>query len=230
MREVNGRFRVKDLTGQKFGRLTVMELTGKKTKSGNAIWICQCECGNITEADSGSLRVGYKVSCGCFAKDHARSLNISHGGRNERLYLVWMDMRRRCRDEKDENYKNYGGRGIKVCKEWQDYAVFRNWALTHGYDKNAKYSTCTLDRIDVNGNYEPSNCRFVNMKVQCNNKRNNRVIEFNGETMTAVQWARKLGMNDSIVSKRLNAGWSIERALTEPPRVTKRTVSSAKAV
>ena len=163
------KFQVRDLTGQRFGRLAVLELTGKKTKSGNVIWKCRCDCGNVTEADSGSLRVGYKISCGCFQRDHARALNMSHGGRNERLYLVWMDMRRRCRDENDKNYCNYGGRGIEVCEEWQDYETFREWAVTHGYDRDAKRGECTLDRIDVNGNYEPRNCRWVDLKTQANN-------------------------------------------------------------
>ena len=214
-----------DIAGQKFGKLVALYPTGKKTKhGGNAIWMCQCDCGNYTEANTGALRCGGKKSCGCAVIEHTSNLNKTHGGRKERLYLVWMDMRRRCRDPKDENYKNYGGRGISVCQEWDsDYSAFRSWSEETGYDDKAESHKCTLDRIDVNGNYEPSNCRWVDMKTQCNNRRNNVMIAFRGEVKSQAEWSRVLGFNQTLIRKRLAAGWDVERALTEQPRVTKRT-------
>lgn len=226
------KFQVKDISGQRFGRLTVVELTGKKTKSGNAIWLCQCDCGKFTEADSGSLRVGDKVSCGCYTKDRMSVLNKTHGGRNEKLYLVWMNMRRRCNDPKDVNYSNYGGRGIRICHEWENYAEFRKWAIASGYDPNAMKSQCTLDRIDVNGNYEPENCRWADLIMQANNKRTNRTITYNGKTQSMKQWSEELGIKYSLLQKRLYAGWKFEDAISKPLREVGRkdSIQSATAV
>lgn len=215
-----------DISGQRFNKLTALYPTGEKSKNGhNAIWMCLCDCGNLTKANTGQLRCGGKKSCGCAVIEHASNLNRIHGGREERLYSVWIDMRRRCSDPKDRNYKNYGGRGISVCDEWAtDYSAFREWAVSAGYDELAARGVSTLDRIDVNGNYEPVNCRWVNSKTQCNNKRNNVSITYDGKTMTATEWSRYLGFSRNLVWKRLNAGWSVERALTKKPRVTKRRI------
>lgn len=213
-----------DLTGKRFGRLVAIEDTGEKTKSGhNCIWLCLCDCGNYIKSDTGDLRSGTTKSCGCLRRERMGELNKTHGGRNDRLYLVWMDMRRRCRDEKDVQYKNYGGRGIKVCNGWNDYAAFRKWAYQTGYDDTAQPGKCTLDRIDGNGDYCPENCRWVSMVVQANNKRNNLLLTANGKTMTAAQWERFLGLPKSILSVRKKAGWSDERALFTPPRKTIKT-------
>ena len=209
---------IRDFTGQRFGKLTVIELTDKRTKSKNVIWKCKCDCGNTTEADSGELGSGSKKSCGCIVSERAKTLNRTHGGRNDRLYLVWMDMRRRCRDVNDHNYTNYGGRGIKVCDEWQNYPAFKEWAIKNGYNPYAERSKCTLDRINVNGNYEPSNCRWVDVITQCNNKRNNRLITHNGITQTITMWAREYDMKPALLHKRLNAGWDFERAVSTPSR------------
>lgn len=203
-----------ELTGQRFGRLTPIEWTGKKTKSGhNYIWLCKCDCGNYVEVSTGDLRSGSTVSCGCYTRDRMSKLNRTHGGRKERLYLVWMDMRRRCRDPKDVEYENYGGRGISVCDEWQSYEPFRAWAMSHGYDETAKQGQCTLDRIDTNKGYYPENCRFVDMKVQCNNKRNNCLVTYNGKTQTAAQWERELWLKRGSVAKKIKQGCSVEKAL-----------------
>lgn len=204
-----------NLTGQKYNRLTALYFTGKKTKRGhNNIWMCVCDCGSLVEVDTASLRSGATKSCGCYTRDRMAQLNKTHGGRNERLYLVWMDMRRRCNDPKDANYKFYGARGISVCKEWEDYAVFREWACQSGYDKTAKRAKCTLDRIDVNKGYCPENCRWVDMVIQQNNKRSNLYITYNGKTQTAAQWEREIGLPRCVVAKRIRRGWSIERALS----------------
>lgn len=205
-----------DITGKRFGRLTAIEFTGKRTKpSGNAIWLFQCDCGNLTERPIPPSKIK-NPSCGCYVRDRASTLNKTHGGRHDRLYLVWMDMRRRCFDKKDKGYKHYGGRGITVCNEWKDYEVFRKWAYSNGYDETAQSHKCTIDRIDVNGNYEPQNCRWVDNKAQCNNRRNNRMIEYRGRVQTLRQWSDELGFSYSLVSKRLYAGWNVEKAFTQP--------------
>lgn len=208
---------VLDLTGQRFGRWTALYDSGRKTIGGNHYWMCKCDCGTIKEVDTGMLRFGDSKSCGCHRRDRMSKLNLKHGGRNDRLYLVWMDMRRRCYDGKDANYHNYGGRGIKVCEEFLDYKNFREWALANGYDKDAKHGDCTLDRINVDGNYEPSNCRWVNIKVQANNKRNTVRITYNGKTMSRPEWEDELGFKRGLLSHRTQLGWSIERMLTERP-------------
>lgn len=212
-----------DLTGQKFNKLTALYPNGEISIHGkNVVWMCKCDCGNYTTANTGQLRCGTKKSCGCAVIDHTANLNRTHGGRNERLYLVWMDMRRRCRDKKDKNYSKYGGRGIRVCPEWEDYAAFRKWAISTGYDKTAKRGECTIDRIDVNGDYCPDNCRWVDLELQANNRRSNVFITYNGKTQTASQWSKELGFNKSLVGQRIGRGWSIELALTTPPRITRR--------
>lgn len=209
-----------DLRGQRFGRLVAIQNTGRKTKSGNFIWICQCDCGKQTEANTGALKTGQKISCGCYKVDRMSQLNKTHGGRNERLYLVWMDMRRRCNDKKDIQFSNYGARGISVCKEWEDYANFRKWAEESGYNQDAKVGKCTLDRIDTNKGYSPDNCRWVDMKVQNNNRRNNLLLTYNGKTQTAAQWERELGLYKGSVSRHIRLGWSIERTLGKAEKST----------
>lgn len=211
----------KDYSGQRFGRLTALHPTGRQMfPSGNAVWIFECDCGNVVERTipASSTKM---PSCGCYVRERMSKLNRTHGGRHDRLYLVWMDMRRRCYDTKDSNYYNYGGRGIIVCDEWKDYAVFRSWAKESGYDQTAKRAKCTLDRIDVNGNYCPENCRWVDCKTQCNNKRNNKLIEYDGRVQTLKQWADELGLSYSLVTRRIASGWSAERAFTQPSAALK---------
>ena len=147
-----------DLTGQKFGRLTVIkriENQGTKAK-----WLCKCECGNFSKVTTDNLRNGHTKSCKCSIIKH----KYAH---KESLYFRWIGIKERCNNPNAYNYKNYGLRGIKVCKEWNDdYLKFRQWALNNGYKENL-----TIDRINVNGNYEPANCRWTTWKEQNNNKR-----------------------------------------------------------
>lgn len=210
-------FAALDLSGHRFSRWTALYDTGRKTVGGNHYWMCKCDCGTVKEVDSGQLRIGGSKSCGCHRRDRMSKLNLKHNGRKDRLYLVWMDMRRRCNDPKDKNYKNYGGRGIVVCEEFQDYAYFKEWAYANGYDENSERGECTLDRIDGNGSYEPRNCRWTDIKTQCNNRRNNVFISFNGKTMTRSQWERELGFRRGLLASRTSLGWSVERMLTERP-------------
>lgn len=170
-----------DITGLKFGRLTALYRIDDDRK--DTYWLCRCDCGNTIEVPLGSLWSGNTRSCGCLHRDFMDTIDrtkISHKkhgafdryGHGERLYSIWKGMRGRCNDKNRDCYKYYGGRGIKVCEEWdKDYAIFRDWALAHGYDKDAKRGDCTIDRINNDGNYEPDNCRFVSMKIQNSNKR-----------------------------------------------------------
>lgn len=139
---------------------------------------------------------------------------------HRRLYKVWHNMVRRCTNESSDGYKNYGGRGITVCDEWQEFDSFARWAIANGYDENAKRGECTLDRIDCNGNYEPNNCRWVDLKVQNNNRRDNWFVTHNGETMTVTQLADKHGIDADVLGQRLRKGWNIEKAVSEPVKKT----------
>jgi hypothetical protein len=163
-----------DLTGHKYGRLAVLRKTGKQ-KKGIYYWFCRCDCGNNTVVKSGNLRSGVVKSCGCLPLEmHIKrltthGLSIGPDGKHPKLYRVWTQMRQRLTNPNDHNFKYYGARGIKRCSEWDDYEVFHKWAMENGYEEGL-----SIDRIDPDGDYEPSNCRWVTQLVQQNNRRNSR--------------------------------------------------------
>lgn len=190
-----GCMRKNDLTGKRFGRLVVLERSNEKykTKSGkeysNAIYICQCDCGNIVHCHGGNLLKGVTTSCGCFQKECASKRFSTHGMRNSRLYNCWVNMRARCNDTNSKSYKNYGGRGISVCELWNNsFDEFMKWALSNGYSEEL-----TIDRIDVNGNYCPENCRWATTEEQANNQRKTIRINILGVEKSLKQWTNYMG-------------------------------------
>lgn len=182
------------------------------TKNKRALWSCVCDCGRTVLVRSSCLTRGYTTSCGCRRRAVASENFKTHGAANTRLWYIWRNMRQRCSSPKTKAYKHYGARGIKVCDEWQEFIPFRDWALANGYRDDL-----TIDRIDVNGDYCPKNCRWVDVKTQANNRTNNRLIEYKGQTKTLVQWCETLGLNKNTVCTRLNLyHWSTDRALSTP--------------
>ncbi len=203
---------LKNIAGRRYGKLTVVRPIGQE-KSGAVIWECMCDCGMLHNASISQLNNGHVQSCGCLQIECA----TKHGGNGTRLYRVWGSMKGRCNRPKDKRYKEYGGRGIRVCAEWEhDFAAFREWALANGYKEDAPKGTCTIDRINVDGDYSPDNCRFVSKDIQANNKRNNRLLTINGEMLTLAQWSKKTGLGATTIRERLCMGWDAERAVYTP--------------
>lgn len=153
-----------DLTGKKYGRLTVIERSG--VRGGQSSWLCKCECGNKKVVIGKNLRRGLTTSCGCYHNELLSVRNTTHGLSKTRIYRIWRDMKNRCFYSKDKHFKDYGGRGITICDEWKNsFESFYKWSDANGYSEKL-----TIDRIDNDGNYEPSNCRWITMKEQCQNR------------------------------------------------------------
>lgn len=206
----------KDRIGQKYGRLIVMKYlyTNERRK---AVWLCKCECGNYIEVPSERLATGNTKSCGCLhsdtSKERAKELIEKHtkykNNNEKKIANAFRQMKHRCYNPKCKAYKNYGARGIKICQEWlDDFSKFYKWSIENGYNESL-----SIDRIDVNGNYDPNNCRWVTNLQQQNNKRNNKYIEFNGEKHTYAEWGRILNIPASTIAGRVRNGCTIEKIL-----------------
>lgn len=193
----------KERIGKKFGKLTALEKIG--TKGHRAQWKFLCDCGRVIEFDGSTVFTGRKTSCGCDAEPrhfYGNCGHKTHGESGTRLYRIWYDMKRRCSQPQNKYFKNYGGRGISVCKEWMEaYEPFSKWAHENGYRDDL-----TLDRIDNNLGYSPSNCRWSDVLTQANNRSNNHLIEFKGETLSMADTARKYGINYNTLRSRINKG------------------------
>lgn len=206
-----------DLTGQRFGRWVVLEKAPRHRSS--VYWICKCDCGTVKAVNSQSLRKGESLSCGCYHYEELANKVRTHGKSKTRLYNIWASMRERCYCPSLPAFKYYGGKGITVCDEWQDFAVFEKWALENGYDATAKTHKCTIDRIDNTKGYSPTNCRWVDSYTQANNISSNRPITYNGKTKNLSEWCRELNLNYHLIYDRLFCyGWDVDRAFTEPVR------------
>lgn len=193
--------------GDVFGNFTVLQ--ERKVQRGSSVkrferqLLCQCVCGSKKWYRLSRIVTGETKSCGCLT-------NVTHGGHGTRLYNTWGHMRARCYNPHDKRYASYGGRGITVCDEWKNsFEAFRDWALSTGYN-----DSLTIDRIDVNGNYCPENCRWANELQQSNNRRSNRMIEYKGQVYTAAELARKVGISYMVMMARLQKGYSIEEAVS----------------
>jgi len=210
--------KIRDLTGQRFGRLVVLYDTGER-RGGQVIWRCRCDCGNKVDVRSGNLTSGNSMSCGCYSRECTVERSTTHGmarrGKRHPVYKVWLHMLRRCEDLNNNRYKNYGGRGIAVCGEWHNPQVFIEWALNNGWEKGL-----TIDRIDNNGNYEPDNCRWIARKEQARNKTNNRYVTYNGIRRLFIEVLEEHGiMSGTKEYKRIyyrvnTLHWPIGRALS----------------
>lgn len=202
--------------GTRFGRVTVLHEVAQR-RNHERYFLCECDCGTVWEVALGTLTGGETKSCGCLRRERFVSRLESHGQSRMPLYSVWRAMRQRCQNAANPVYEHYGGRGIRVCDEWQGFAAFSDWAMTNGYRAGL-----TIERIDNDGNYEPSNCTWIPQSQQSNNTRRNRILTFRGKTMNLAEWADRLGINPATLGGRISRGWGIEATLTIPVRSTRR--------
>lgn len=194
-----------NISGMKFGRLTAIECVGIN-KEKRAVWKCICDCGNVVNVAGKSLRTGNTKSCGCYSIEKSTErivkLNTKHGGTHTKLYHIWSGMKDRCYYKKCINYNRYGGKGIKICEEWlNDFSKFRIWAENNGYNENL-----TIDRIDSNGDYCPENCRWATPRQQANNRSTNVILNCKGESHTAAEWERIVGLPKNMILSRIKSG------------------------
>lgn len=194
-----------DLSNKRFGRLVVLEYAGK------TVWKCRCDCGNYKLVTAGHLKDGHTKSCGC--------LKNKYRAKNKRLLSIWRNMLERCDNENRRDSKYYHDKGITVCEEWRDYKKFEEWALNNGYSDNL-----TIDRVDENGNYEPSNCQWITISEQQKRRSSNIWIEHNGEIKILSDWAREYGINRATLKSRLEMGYTFEGALKKKPRINRTSI------
>lgn len=197
-----------DFANQRFGRLVALKKVGKNER-GQSRWLCKCDCGNMVTVTASNLKPYGKKNFGCGCQ---MGKNIKHGLIHTRLYNIWAKIKERCSNPYNKDFPRYGGRGIFICEEWQEFKVFYDWAMENGYDDSLQ-----IDRKNNDGPYSPDNCRWVTVKTNSNNKRNNHFITYNGETKTIAQWGELLGIKHQTLRSRIvTRGWDVERAFTTP--------------
>jgi hypothetical protein len=211
----------KSFTPETFGRLTTI---GPKfvlsNKQSRAYQVCQCDCGKHVVCQADCLRNGNTQSCGCLQKERTSAVNTTHGLSRTPEHKRWKGMIGRCHNPNQSNYSCYGGRGIKVCERWLGPNGYQNFLADMGRRPSDKHS---IDRIDVNGDYCPENCRWATRTQQNNNTRRNIVLTHAGRSMTMAEWSREVGMPPTMIKQRLKRGWSVEEALTTPVREKRQT-------
>ena len=209
--------KIMDLTSNRYGRLVVLS-GGVRTSNNKVAWICRCDCGNMKKVSGENLKTGHVKSCGCLKSDllsiRNKLMSTTHGESNGKSseYYSWVSMRKRCLNPKHKSYKDYGGRGIAICERWNSYD---NFIFDMGRKPTKSHS---IERIDNNKGYSPENCKWGTKEEQSNNQRSNRILEWNGQSMTLSKWAKKRKMSTAILSYRLKRGWSIHDALFRPVR------------
>lgn len=194
-----------NLVGQKFNRLSVVSFSHKNSR-GEKYWHCVCDCGNEKDVRANVLTSGKAQSCGCYHLERV----TSHGMTNTRTFKSWHSMIDRCTNPNNPSFDKYGGRGISICKGWRE--SFESFLADMGERPDGK----SLDRVDVNGNYEPSNCRWATALEQSINKVSSPKLTFNGVTKTVFEWASEVGVPAKQISWRINNGWPVDMALTTP--------------
>lgn len=201
-----------DLTGQKFGHLTVLGFAGRMTCIGkHLLWWLRCDCGDIRKTSAANFKYGRSFSCGCQKASSLSKAHTTHGMSTSTEFKSWSSLKRRCLNETSQDWGNYGGRGIKVCDRWIE--SFENFLEDMGRKPSPSHS---IDRIDNNGNYEPSNCRWATTSQQIGNTRLSNIVEYNGKRQCVSEWEKELGFASQVLRHRLANGWSIERAFTQP--------------
>lgn len=204
------RVSLQGVAGHKFHRLTLLNEAAER-RNGRVVWDCQCDCGNKIIARLAQLKSGNTKSCGCLNKELTVQRNIAtalHGMTDSRTFVSWDSMKQRCLNTNHKSYGDYGGRGITVCERWLE--SFNNFLADMGERPEGK----SLDRIDNDKGYEPTNCRWATHVEQGNNRRSSRLLTHAGKTQTAIQWAREYGLGPKTLLYRLKAGWSLKESLT----------------
>ena len=198
-----------NIIGQRYGKLTV---TSRAPNKGNSVmWNCVCDCGNSCVVNGSNMRRGLQKSCGCQRRKSMKERTLKHGKSGTRLYRIWNNMKARCNNPNNDDYRNYGRRGIEVCEEWKNsFETFHAWATGNGYSDGL-----TIERKDVNGNYCPDNCRWATRVEQNRNRRDNVTLTFEGETHTLSEWSSIKGIKPQTVWKRLRTGKTPEEILKQ---------------
>lgn len=211
--------RIEVKPGDKYFRLTIVKEVPKR--KGKRYFLCKCDCGNFVTVRFVALRAGEVKSCGCWKREvdswrfrelvkHNPNYSEHHSYYKE-MYSIWHGMKQRCENPNRPHYEDYGGRGIRVCDEWKKFAPFQKWSHENGWKQGL-----TLDRIDVDGNYEPSNCRWITQKEQLLNRRNTVKLTLHGMTKPLVKWAEIYSISPHVIRNRLDDGWNVEAAITTP--------------